>query len=122
MDRRTGPRLRIRKVNAPVRNPPVALRSLIEDANLFAALYGYSPDAESAVAFNVVDKLAVGRLEGFPSTVSCHLHGLAPSSRRLPHLPVSGAAGAEVDPPSIARPCVRVLCLRPDRLPASRLC
>src|SRR5215510_14652942 len=104
MDGRTGLRLRIREVDALFRHAPMAWRSLIQNTDLFTALLRGSPNAENAAAFSIVDKLAVRRIKGFHSTVSCHLHSLASFSRRLPYLPISAAVRTEVDPLPIARP------------------
>src|SRR6266446_2669594 len=97
----TGCRLRINEKDAIVNQSPESLERFVQDAYFLATCGRHSPNAWGAEALGIVNKLAIRRLECFPSTLSSHLHSLTSIGGRLPHLPISGTIRAEVDPPSI---------------------
>src|SRR5882672_9310309 len=52
----------------------------------------------------IVNKLAVGRLEGGEPSLLSHLHSLASFGWYFPHLMTCVSIGCEIDPAAIARP------------------
>src|ERR1700687_2045308 len=76
----------------------------IEDQSFLAAFHRDSPKAGIMDALTIINKLSIGRLKWFDSTLLRHLHRIASFDGHFPHLIVSAAIGSEVNPPSIVGP------------------
>jgi hypothetical protein len=72
-------RIHIDEVDALFQNCLETLLHLIENLDFITASNWYPPKAGRSRPFHVIEKLVVGRLEGFPSALLCNLHRLAAS-------------------------------------------
>src|ERR1700694_3708407 len=95
----------IDEVDAVLHQRPIAPPCFeIEDQSFLAAFHRDSPKAGIMDALTIINKLSIGRLKWFDSTLLGHLRRIASFDGHFPHLIISAAIGSEVNPPTIFRP------------------
>ena len=97
----------VHEIDALVREspvPPVSSLGEFHDERFITAIHGNAPESSDILAFGVVHRASVTRLEGGEPSVPRHLHRRSAFGTGLPDLPTPGAIRREVDPSPISGP------------------